>query len=199
MQHNWPGPDEKRVVAEMRDDEHSPHWEDCDSFIRHLLPRMNVPLDSAEDIVQQSLLSVKNSLAQFRYECSLKSWIARIVFSRVKDALRIYLRDKQYLHPIDTYNRDTGENEPIEIVAHHLSLEEQYIQREQIQEIITKLREHVASHASRLQKRNNIILKLHLFEGYTCDEVAQQLGIERPTVYQVIRKAKVFLREHWEE
>jgi RNA polymerase sigma factor (sigma-70 family) len=187
MTQDWPGPDDKCVIAEMMSDDHSPHWEQCLIFIRQLLSRMNVPADSEEDIVQQSLLSVKKKLAEFRHECFLKSWIKLIVVNKTRDELRTYVRNKTRLQII---------TEDLAIVTPQ-TVEEQYLQREQLREVIAGLQKFVAQHAHRT--RNALILRLVLFEGYTCDEVAKQLKIERPVVYVVIRTARRYLREQHEE
>ena len=53
----------------------------------------------AEDVIQDALVAVMVSIAQFQGRCSLKSWLFRAVHNKAIDALR---RDKRYVHVEDS-------------------------------------------------------------------------------------------------
>jgi RNA polymerase sigma factor (sigma-70 family) len=189
------GSDDKRVVAEMMSDDNSPHWEEWRVFATRLALKLKVPAAVADDIVQQSLFSARKSLAEFRYECSLRSWMSRIVANKVLDELRRHIRDRGRFISLDM-PKDPNEPEYLEIATPH-TVEETYLQREKLREVFARLEEFVGKHAH--CSRNALILHLFMVEGYTCEEVAKKLGINRPVVYAVIRGARIYLRQHMEE
>ena len=191
MELNWPGKDDKRIVAEMLKDRSSPHWEKCCVFIRQLLAKRSVPVDTVEDVMQCCMFSVWRNLGKFRYECSLESWLMRVVERKTIDEFRNGKKKKRCTS-IDAIE-DTGDAGYIDI-AETQTVEEQYEVREMLREIDASIKEFVARCVHSM--RNEQILRLVMFGGYSCEEVARLFKVKLPVVYHVLRTARIYLRKH---
>ncbi|HEY6539590.1 MAG TPA: RNA polymerase sigma factor [Ktedonobacteraceae bacterium] len=197
MEQNWPGTDDRRIVAEMLSDRSSLHWEKCCVFIRHLLSKRSVPVDAIEDIMQRSLLSVWKNLAKFRHDCPLECWLTRIVERKAIDEFRGG-RTKKLCQSIDAVE-DVGEVGYIDI-AEAQTVEEQYEVRETLREIDSSIKEFVTRRVHSIRSiRNEQILRLVLFGGYSCEEAARRLKVKLHVVHYVLRTARIYLQKHLRE
>ena len=194
MELNWPGKDDRRIVAEMLKDRSSPHWETCSVFIRQLLAKKRVPVDAIEDVMQRCLLSIWRNLGKFRYECSLESWLVRVVDRKTIDEFRTGKR-KSRCRSIDAAE-DVGETSYADIAATQ-TVEEQYEVRETLREVDLSIKEFVTRCVHSM--RNEQMLRLVMFGGYSCEEVARLFKVKLPVVYHVLRTARIYLRKHLRE
>lgn len=194
MELNWPGKDDRRIVAEMLKDRSSPHWETCGVFVRQLLAKKRVPVDAVEDVMQRCLLSIWRNLGKFRYECSLESWLVRVVDRKTIDEFRTGKR-KSRCKSIDA-SEDVGDASYVDI-ADAQTVEEQYEVRETLREVDSSIKEFVARCVHSM--RNEQMLRLVMFGGYSCEEVARLFKVKLPVVYHVLRTARIYLRKHLRE
>lgn len=197
MEQNWPGTDDRRIVAEMLRDRSSPHWETCCVFIRQLLAKRRVPVDAIEDVMQRCLFSIWRNLGKFRFECSLESWLSRVAEHKAIDEFRGG-RGKPHCQSIDAVE-DVGDVGYVDL-AEAQTVEEQYELRETLREIDSSIKEFATRRVHSIRStRNEQILRLVMFGGCSCKEAARRLKVKLPVVYHVLRTARIYLRKHLRE
>ena len=191
----WPGLDDKLVVAEMLRNPESDYWIGCNNFINKLIGKLcpHLPYDLREDATQETMASVHNGLAGFRFNSKFTTWLTSIARHRVIDVERKYSAiDLQEVPAMDM----PGEREeglgtfPVNISK---TPEEEFLSRENIKEVIAEIEVFIKKHAK--TERNRQILQMVLLEDYNCEETARILGINAPVVSHVVRSARGHLRE----
>ncbi|MBA2284947.1 MAG: sigma-70 family RNA polymerase sigma factor [Ktedonobacteraceae bacterium] len=194
MIQDWPGEDDRLVVATMISDTDSPHWEKCRQFIVQQLFKLKYPPGEEDDIVQLTLLAIRNNLAHFGFRARLTSWITRITDNKAKDALRAAQRRNSQNISIEASQEQDNEGAHIDI-ADAKTLEEDFLIRESLHEVISELRAFTTQHPN-TRIRNARIIELALIEKQPAADVAQHLGINRQIVYTVLRAAQDYLSKH---
>ncbi len=195
----WPGPDDKRVVEEMLGDFASPHWEHCYNFIRRLVQVSGLALDHQDDTVQEVLLTVQRSLSGFRHEGKLRHWLGVVVYSHVQDVYRSQKREWWIMRIHDSpYDSSEASENASDHFEHDIgnsppTPEEIYLEKEKWREIVTALQTYVNAH--RDAERRCAMLQKVLFDGYTREAVAQQLGCSAAMVGYIVRAALRAVRE----
>ena len=189
----WPGQDERSVVAEMLKNPKSAHWNECRSFLMRLVNASNLPSDLKEDAVQSAMVSVIRNLSNFHYQCKLTTWLGIIANTRVIDLQRDQTRESKWISP----QIDHPEDAEIEVdrftINTSKTTEEESLIREELREVLNEMQNYIKSHANPI--RNRRILQMVLFEGYSIEETARQLGVPAPVVGYVVRSIQHYLRE----
>ena len=133
------------------------HWL-CNYFCRK-----RVSYDQAEDMAQETLVNVLDSIDRFRFECSFTSYVFTVANN--------LLRKKNKVRPV------------------HLSLDDPHFQHEEFSELESKDRSQVdklveksnirqLDHAIRkLPPRQRSCVELHYYQGRSYREIAAILGI----------------------
>lgn len=198
--YSWPGEDDRSVVAEMLTDLHSPHWEECSSFVeKYILGKFPLlPEHLQREAVQNTMLSVHRGLSDFRFDSRFTTWLIPIAHNRAIDLYRKFKIEaqSQVSQKADTNEPDDEEDifrtdvssSPVEVL---LIIEE-------LEEARAALQKFIQQHKNR--ERNARILDMVLYNGHSCEETAQALGIKAPLVSYIVREARKYLGaavSHW--
>ena len=196
-----PGIDEQMVVVEMLRNQHSPHWGECRNFVkRRVYAKAKDTSDSlCEDIIQEVMLRVWKYLPHFRFECTLKTWLAPIIDHCIVDVHRKPQNEVSYhFHfAISPSESDYEGEEPG--TGEEKSAEEIFIIDDEIDEGWAACLEYARTHANPI--RNHLIIVMVIREGHSHAEAAEAAGCSPAVVGFVVREAQKYARkktEHWE-
>lgn len=131
----------------------------------------------AEDVLQESFIKVFKNIGSFRQECSLETWIKRVV---INTALK-QNRSKLYLFPaldVQDLNEDCQESSEFLSQLHY---------------------EDLLSMVQSLAPRYRVVFNLYAIEGYQHNEIAEMLGISEGTSKSQYSRAKQILKEMIEQ
>lgn len=137
--------------------------------------RMMGNWDEAWDVTQEAFLKVFLSIGKFDKKTNFSGWLYRIVNNQSLDQLRKRGREID-IDGIQSLSSGSGKN-PEDIV----------IKREREKFIQKCLQE--------LSDMQRACLILRDFEGYSCDEIAQILGIEKSTVRVHLHRGRENLKK----
>ena len=136
--------------------------------------RMSGNQHDAEDLTQETFLSVMKKLPTFNGDSSLKTWIYSIATNKFRDALRY--------GKIREHDELTG-NEPVH-------------SRSPLSDLIVKESgEQVKTAFYGLNEQHRAAFTLVRFEGLSYKEAAQTLGITLDTVRMRVHRAHLLLAE----
>lgn len=139
----------------------------------------------AEDLTQAVMLKVSSSVADFRGDSRLSTWIYRIASNTAMDKLR---RNATRL-PIDP---ETDAEEAADAVALQVASLEDTVIREEMNACV---REFI----QRLPENYKAVMLLSELEGFKNDEIAILLGLTAGTVKIRLHRARERLRRELEE
>jgi len=128
----------------------------------------------AEDMLQEAFVRVFRDMAQFRSEGALGAWIRRIMVNTALSHLR---RQKDFL-------RDTGDFSPFE---NRLRTDEDFAANLDAETLMKSLQ--------KLPPGYRAVFNLYAIEGYSHEEIAEQLGITTGTSKSQLFKARDFLKK----
>ena len=132
--------------------------------------------DDAEDVMQESFITVFDKLESFKGEASFGSWLKRIVINKSLNHLK---RSERYTtHP---------ENEIKDLMDESTDIDEEdysKIKAAKVMECMAKLHRNYSQ-----------ILTLHLIEGYDYEELCEILNISYSNCRTLISRAKGSLRK----
>jgi RNA polymerase sigma factor (sigma-70 family) len=142
--------------------------------------------DLAEDLVQDAILEIRQSLAGFRGESKFTTWAYRFVINRAASELRRQhyqnisldrLRDEE---STALFQAMVGEGEKID--AEQLAEQRYYLRL--LQEIIQ----------TELSERQRLAMMAVYWQGRSMDEVSEALGIGRNALYKLLYDARQHLK-----
>lgn len=149
--------------------------------------------EDANDLAQEAFLRAFQSISNFRGEASFLTWMCRIVTNLCRDELR-----KKYRTQIESLDGEItlGEGEVKKQVASSepgpAELYEKKELREKIQELINTL-----------SPEFRLALVLRDIQGFTYEEIAEQLECSLGTVKSRINRARKYLKDKlvqdWEQ
>ncbi len=143
----------------------------------------------AEDVTQQTLLSVLEHLAEFRAESSFATWIMRIA---THAALKI-LRKRRGLDTV-SLDQTTDPPEDSDQVPHP-----EYIAdwRESPERLVVRheTRQLIDESLGRLDEKHRLVFLLRDVEGLSIQETAEALGLSEANVKVRLLRARLQLRE----
>jgi len=137
----------------------------------HTILRMTADREGAKDLLQDSFIKVFKQLKQFKSESSLGAWIKKICVNTTITQIK---KDRKFQF-VDL-------NDPV--------LEEAQESHEFVLDV-SKIHDCILT----LPKGCRIILNLHLFEGYSHDEISEILNISGSTSKSQYHRAKKLLRK----
>lgn len=123
----------------------------------------------AEDMLQEAFIRIFSNLHQFNFHGSLEGWMRRITVNTALGALR----QNVYFADLDAPGSDNGHDPEI---LDHLH-----------QEDLLKLIKH-------LPEGYRLVFNLFVFDGYSHQEIAAQLGIQESTSRSQLTKARRMLQ-----
>jgi RNA polymerase sigma-70 factor (ECF subfamily) len=167
-----------RVVARLRSGDASAFEELVIAYQHRIFgvaQRMLGNAAEAEDVAQEVFLRVHRSIAEFRGEARLSTWLyaitSRLCLNRLRSAERRWRQDDP-----DALERVPGEGD----AAGHLERSE----------VESALREAIAE----LPEERRIVLVLRDLEGLSYEEIAQALDVELGTVRSRLHRARMDLK-----
>ncbi len=131
----------------------------------------------AEDVMQESFIVAFDKINTFKGDYNLGGWIKRIVINKALDVLR-----KRHLQlvEIDENNTVLFDEEPMDIDT---------VDKVQvIKDVLGKMPEN-----------QRLLISLHLFDGYSHEEIAEQLGMNHNAVRTAYSRAKKKLQNQVEQ
>lgn len=149
----------------------------------------------AQDVVQETIVSVAHQMPGFRYDPSkgrFRSWLHQITRRRIADQLRKRYRDSAMVTPM-SFAPGTADGDPIESMA---AASESTIDAIWDQE----WEQHLTAMALERVKRNVRpdhfqIFDLNVIQGWPPSKVARSLGVSMPLVYVVRHRLGRLLRK----
>lgn len=129
--------------------------------------------DDAQDVLQEAFIKIFKNIEGFKGSGSLEGWIRRIV---VNTALEHYRRQKKQRMETEI------EHESLMVVAR--SSADDDVQLEDLLQFI-----------QRLPSGYRMVFNLFAIEGYSHEEIAEQLGISVNTSYSQYHRARTLLQK----
>lgn len=130
----------------------------------------------AEDIMQEAFLSAFDKIDRFEGDDNLGGWLKRICINKALDALR-----KRHLKM-----EDINEGAVVQLS------DDVY---EDIDDKIALVKKGIAQMA----ENHRVLITLHLIEGYSHEEIAEQLGMKHNAVRTAYSRAKKKLQDQLAE
>lgn len=137
-------------------------------------------LSDAEEIFQETLISVTQSLPTFQGNSSFFTWVCGIANHEIADFYR-----KKKIKTFLFSNFPFLEN----IVSEALGPEEKLLQKE--------LRNDVKKVLSRLSEGYSLVLRLKYYNGLSMQEIAQKLNLTVKAVESRLSRAREAFRMEW--
>ncbi len=191
----WSGTDERAAIEEMIRDRKSQYWEECGRFVQRCvyIKAKNIPEHLQEEVVQEVMYKAAKSLAGFRFECALKTWLTLIIEHCIADTHRKQQKERQHHlsldDPLDEGDREGELSTPNEA----RSPEDIFIRKEELSGATAAFQEYADTHANPF--RNRLIIRMVIYEGCTHVEAAIEAGCSPAVVGYVIREAQRYGRE----
>ena len=133
--------------------------------------------DDAQDVVQEGFIRLFDKIDLYKETGSFEGWIKKIFVNMALDNLR---RNKMQLISIDA---DGCRKE----LRAHEKLDQSLLDRISQEKLLEGIQN--------LSPVYRTVLNLHVYEGYTHDEIASELGISAGTSKSNLSKAKVNLKK----
>jgi RNA polymerase sigma-70 factor (ECF subfamily) len=153
---------------------------------RFALPRLARNPDATRDVVQATLVKAMRSLATWRGEATLFTWLCQICRHEISDHVRSQRRYSDRIVLIDDSAEVRAALESIEAPPGDDPL--RGADR-------AELRRLVHSVLDRLPRRYGEALEWKYVEGRSVDEIGQRLGIGRTAAQSLLARARVAFRE----
>lgn len=179
-------------------DNDSNTWEEFGTlarvFMRNIVKKYGIDSDSAEDVYQEVLIKVMNSVNSYRgrgglEEIKFTSWLGVITANTCKDYLR-----RRKAKPTISIGMDKNEDKKSSVgmdVPSSDKPEEEVLALLSLQDVLTKL--------SSFLDREDLKLMLFVAEGYSYYEIAEQMNLGVNTVKSRIHRARKKLNKFREK
>ncbi|MBC5783461.1 RNA polymerase sigma factor [Ramlibacter sp. USB13] len=144
----------------------------------------------AEDAVQEAYLSGFRSLAEFRGDASLATWLSRIVVNECMTRLRRQAR-RDNIVPIvasDAWTTEDGELPQEDATAARVEPPDRLLWRAEMRALLER-------RIDQLPGPYRVVFVMRAVEELSVEETAQALGIAEATVRTRLFRARSFLRE----
>lgn len=143
----------------------------------------------AEDVTQQTFLSVLEHLDSFREEAAVSTWVLRIAANHALKVLR-KRRGLPIVPLVSTEDReDSFANLPHpEFIAQWQDSPEELVQRAEVRDLIDTV-------LAQLDEKYRLVFVLRDIEGLSVRETAEELGLTEASVKVRLLRARLFLRE----
>jgi RNA polymerase sigma-70 factor, ECF subfamily len=138
----------------------------------------------AEDVLQEAYLSAFRSLAKFRADASLSTWLTHIVVNKAVD----HLGREGVTVPLDTVDK-TEQLQTEMIGMSHLDIDpERLAARSQVRDLLERAIDN-------LPASFRVVFVMRMVEQLSVKETASSLGIPEDTVKTRLYRAKKLMRE----
>lgn len=153
---------------------------------RFALPRLAGDQDAAKEVVQATLVKAIRSLANYRGDAALFSWVCQICRHQIVDHLRVHQRHSKHVTLLEDSPDLRAALESIEAPA-----EDEPLQRYGTEET----RRLIRSVLDRLPGRYGDVLEWKYVEGRSVEEIGALLGIGHTAAQSMLARARVAFRE----
>jgi RNA polymerase sigma-70 factor (ECF subfamily) len=140
--------------------------------------------EDAEDVSQEVFVEVHNSLAGFRGDSQLSTWVYRIAVTKSLDHLRWKKRKKRFGFLQSLVG---AEGEEID-VADELSHPGVQMEDKERAEILF-------AHVEKLPENQRIALTMHMVEGLSYKEIGEMMAVSVSSVESLIFRARSTLKK----
>ena len=151
---------------------------------------MTASPSEAEEVVQETFLSLFRSLASFRGDSAVGTWIFRVASNTALMALR-----RRRRKPLLSIEDSIPEGVP---VTRGLGPSGEWARQPDEKLLSKELGSHIQRALARLPEKYRLVLLLRDVEGLSNDEVAEALGITVPTVKSRLHRSRLFVRDELE-
>ncbi|MFC2157747.1 RNA polymerase sigma factor, partial [Acidobacteriota bacterium] len=141
--------------------------------------------EDAEDVTQEVFIEVYKSIAGFREDSKLSTWIYRIAVTRSLDSIRRQGRKKRELR--SQHKADSDDLEKRLAAPASNGPEVQFTNRERVR----ILKDAVDS----LPQNQKIVITLNKYEGFSSEEIGEIMGMSLSAVEGLIHRAKKSLKK----
>jgi RNA polymerase sigma-70 factor (ECF subfamily) len=154
-----------------------------------LAMRMLRQQQDAEDVTQQTFLSVLENLAEFRGEASFSTWVLRIASHA---ALKI-IRKRKGLNPV-SLDEATEDSESLNSIPHPEFIAD-WRQSPELLVERNETRRLLDDALARLDEKHRLVFLLRDVEGLSIQETAEALDLSEANVKVRLLRARLQLRE----
>lgn len=186
-------PSELQLLSQARQGQ----WDAFETLVARFEPRVFglawrilQQREDAEDVTQQTFLSVMEHLDGFRGESSLATWILRIATNHALKLLR--KRRGLVTVPLETSNDGAGgDTQPLphpDFVAQWQNDPADLAQRAEIRQLLNAA-------LAEVDEKHRIVFVLRDIEGFSTQETAEALGLSVANVKVRLLRARLQLRE----
>ena len=142
----------------------------------------------AEEVVQQTFVSVIEHIEEFRGQSAFYTWLARIATNHARALLR--RESVRRARPLaEDRHAETYDDVPHpEYIAPWRQTPEEIASRRETRELLMKAREE-------LDEKHRLVVSLREVEGLSTAETAESLGISQANVKVRLLRARLQLRE----
>ena len=159
-------------------------------FVYNVAYRIVHNAQDAEDVTQQTFLSVVEHLKRFRGEANFSTWLLRIA---THAALKIIRKRKGLdMVSLEEAPEPADDSDAIphpEFIADWRQSPEQLVERREIQRLLDEA-------LTRLEEKHRMVFILRDFEGLSTKETAETLGLSESNTKTRLLRARLQLREH---
>ncbi len=140
--------------------------------------------EEADDISQEVFIEVYQSIARFKGESKLSTWIYRITVTKALELMRYKKRKKRFAPIISLFNSD-GEQmvDPADFAHPGVKLEQQ----ENASVVFAAI--------SKLPEKQQAAFTLHKLEGLSYQEISQVMKTSISSVESLMHRAKTNLKK----
>ncbi|MGC8926392.1 MAG: RNA polymerase sigma factor [Myxococcota bacterium] len=144
--------------------------------------------EDAQDVLQDTFVSIYKNIESFRGDSALSSWIYRICtnFALMK------LRGKKVENQSDSM--DENPNMDIERLAEHSHSENDWSERADRLLLKKELREKIDKAIDMLPDEYRIVFIMKDVDGMSNEEISKELNLSIPAVKSRLHRARLFLR-----
>jgi RNA polymerase sigma-70 factor (ECF subfamily) len=136
--------------------------------------------EDAEDIAQEVFLEVYQSIANFREEAQLSTWIYRIAVTKSLDFLRKQKRQKRFGYIRNILGLD---NQVEQVPAPQSANPQTTLENQERARILQQAVDSLA-------ENQKIAITLHKYEGFSYQEIADVMGVSVSAVESLLHRAK---------
>jgi RNA polymerase sigma-70 factor, ECF subfamily len=143
----------------------------------------------AEDITQEVLIELFESLSSFRNESKISTWLYRISVNKSLNYIRKQKREKMF-RSIESFFVSNGElNEPLEIVDKGGSAADRNI-------VQSENKKMIKTAINKLPESQKIAFILSKYQDLTYKEIAEVMNVSISSVESLLFRAKSNLQKH---
>lgn len=155
--------------------------------VYNLAFRLTGNREDANDVAQEAFIRAYSSIPEFRGDSSFATWLFRIVNNACLDELR--KRKRQRVTSLDEkLSIEDGEMDRQLAVANEAEGPEQALERVEVQRAVQES-------INALDEEYRVVVLMRDIEGYSYNEIAEQLGINLGTVKSRLNRARNALKE----